>query len=385
MDGGRVLVPLRALAEALGATVEWVPPQRQVRAYLGEGRYYTIVRVDHAYASSDGWGYRLDVPARIIADRVYVPLRFIAEALGASVQWDPSTRTALVSTVDAPSVSEAEVEQALRDIAPHLERCLVPRADGPEEKVLCLDSQKYWIDVSPAVFRRALWHMQTANLVARQLGPAPEEDYDVQTVEPLVRAVAAPVWQAPAPPPALPKATPAPSAPLVALLVSLLGILSGDTAEPVEVINQAQNWQVRSGYRADSFSACTLKAGTVIYGGHPGQSHWYTDQDTLDRSELDAAVLWRLLQVPPNQTFGGYRPAMQAYQVLKDVVVACGKVGANKVIKTKEGELDNGEGGGNQYFLREIDASVLRPVGDPIALTNWSVSDAAWEVLLVGR
>lgn len=44
----------------------------------------------------------LDAPARIIAGRTFVPLRFVGESLGASVSWDPARRHVEITTEAAP-------------------------------------------------------------------------------------------------------------------------------------------------------------------------------------------------------------------------------------------------------------------------------------------
>jgi N-acetylmuramoyl-L-alanine amidase len=50
---------------------------------------------------------KIDVPAQIINDRTYVPVRVIFEALGAEVDWDDATKTVLSSkagkTVNLPT------------------------------------------------------------------------------------------------------------------------------------------------------------------------------------------------------------------------------------------------------------------------------------------
>ena len=40
----------------------------------------------------------LDVPAEIINDRTYLPLRKIGEALGCEVDWDGDTRTVIIKS-----------------------------------------------------------------------------------------------------------------------------------------------------------------------------------------------------------------------------------------------------------------------------------------------
>lgn len=97
---GRTLVPVRFAAEALGATVTWDPARQQATIALpprrgGAGSTVTIAP-GAAAAEVDGRQVPLPVPARIVRDRTYVPLRFVAEALGAEVEWDEPTRTVRV-------------------------------------------------------------------------------------------------------------------------------------------------------------------------------------------------------------------------------------------------------------------------------------------------
>jgi hypothetical protein len=90
---GRVLVPVRAIFEALGAGVEWDDAARTVTAR----KEYTEVRlVIGGEASVNGQPVFLDVPAMIIESRTMVPLRFIGEALGCLVNWHEEDRTVYV-------------------------------------------------------------------------------------------------------------------------------------------------------------------------------------------------------------------------------------------------------------------------------------------------
>jgi hypothetical protein len=89
--GGRTMVPFRAIAEALGITVQWEESTRTIRAE-GQGRSVAL-RVDDPLATVGGGAVRLDVPPTIIEGRTLVPLRFFSEAFGADVAWESETRT----------------------------------------------------------------------------------------------------------------------------------------------------------------------------------------------------------------------------------------------------------------------------------------------------
>lgn len=90
----RTLVPLRAIFEALGAAVDWEPTTRTVTARRGEVNISLVV--DTNIIKKNGDDIEIDVPAQIIGDRTMVPVRAISESLGASVDWDSITRTVLI-------------------------------------------------------------------------------------------------------------------------------------------------------------------------------------------------------------------------------------------------------------------------------------------------
>ncbi len=92
---GHMLVSVRFVSEALGAEVLWDPEQRQVT--VTQGGTTVVLTLDQPEALVNGQTVPLAVPAQLIQDRTMVPVRFIAEALGATVEWDPDTRTANIT------------------------------------------------------------------------------------------------------------------------------------------------------------------------------------------------------------------------------------------------------------------------------------------------
>ncbi len=96
---GRTLVPLRAIFEALGASVEWDQATRTVSSTLGEDSI--SLAVGSTKLIKNGEDVTLDVPAQIINDRTMVPARAIAEAYGVGVEWDAATRTVILTQVVA--------------------------------------------------------------------------------------------------------------------------------------------------------------------------------------------------------------------------------------------------------------------------------------------
>lgn len=108
---GRVLVPLRGIFERLGATVVYDAATRQVNATSAEGVPIAL-RLGSTQASIGGRPYTLDVPARTYGGRTMVPLRFLAEALGAQVGWDAGRREVSVVTKGAPRLPGATAPSA---------------------------------------------------------------------------------------------------------------------------------------------------------------------------------------------------------------------------------------------------------------------------------
>jgi hypothetical protein len=93
---GRVLIPLRAVGEELGATIRWDAARRTVLGEKGTRRFELPVGTRQAIL--DGRVVALDVPAQMIRGTIVVPLRFVAEALGAEVKWDGTSGRVVVNT-----------------------------------------------------------------------------------------------------------------------------------------------------------------------------------------------------------------------------------------------------------------------------------------------
>lgn len=91
---GRTLVPLRAIFEALGASVDWNPATRTVSGSKGEISMSLII--NNRQAKVNGQLVMMDVGATIVDGRTLVPARFIAETLGRHVEWDDTHRVVVI-------------------------------------------------------------------------------------------------------------------------------------------------------------------------------------------------------------------------------------------------------------------------------------------------
>ena len=97
---GRTLVPIRAVVEALGGTAAWDAPTQTVTIGL-QGTVLKLV-IGKSSALVNGTPTPIDpanakVVPQIISSRTMLPLRFVAESLGADVQWEASTQTITVT------------------------------------------------------------------------------------------------------------------------------------------------------------------------------------------------------------------------------------------------------------------------------------------------
>ena len=104
---GRTLVPLRAIFEALGATVEWNGETKTVTSTKGD---VTIkLAIGSNVLNKNDESVELDVPAQIVGEGyTMVPARAIAESFGVTVDWDDATKTVVLTSpvVEAPVVPE---------------------------------------------------------------------------------------------------------------------------------------------------------------------------------------------------------------------------------------------------------------------------------------
>jgi len=96
---GRTMVPMRMIFEWFGTEVNWCGDTRTVIGRCWIGRFHEMkITIDSNVAQVNGEAVELDVPAMLHNARTMVPLRFIAETLGAEVDWCGDTRTVIINT-----------------------------------------------------------------------------------------------------------------------------------------------------------------------------------------------------------------------------------------------------------------------------------------------
>lgn len=90
----RTMVPMRAIFEALGATVRW---NNRTKTAIGtKGSTDVKITIGEEWMRVKKEKVSLDAPAEIKNGRTMVPVRAISEALGASVSWDNENKAVVI-------------------------------------------------------------------------------------------------------------------------------------------------------------------------------------------------------------------------------------------------------------------------------------------------
>jgi hypothetical protein len=99
----RTLVPMRAPMEAMGVKVDWDAGKRQ--AILDNNNTKVVFTIDQKVYQVNGKNKTMDTQAIIVSGRTCIPIRYAAQAFGATVSWDAPNRTAVIATAPAPGVA----------------------------------------------------------------------------------------------------------------------------------------------------------------------------------------------------------------------------------------------------------------------------------------
>ena len=118
----RTFVPVRFVAERLGADVTWEGDTQTV--VVQKGGHTIRMAVGSLTYTLDGEEKALDVPAEYMAStggnaRTMVPVRFVTEALGYQVEWDQPRNLVVIARPDsgwdpAGTVEGGTMDEAVR-------------------------------------------------------------------------------------------------------------------------------------------------------------------------------------------------------------------------------------------------------------------------------
>ncbi|MFI8687541.1 stalk domain-containing protein [Rossellomorea sp. NPDC077527] len=104
----RTMVPVRGVFEKVGASLTWNNTTKT--AVIKKDDTVVSMTVGKSTATVNGVSKTLDAPATIINSRTMIPLRFVGEAIGATIKWDSASRTAYISTSDQAEEPETPEE-----------------------------------------------------------------------------------------------------------------------------------------------------------------------------------------------------------------------------------------------------------------------------------
>lgn len=93
--GGRTMVPLRFITEALGLEITWEAQTRSV--LIEKDRNLIRLFIDSHKAEVGGKTIVVEVPPTILNGRTLVPVRFVSEVLGYTVGWESRTSEVTIS------------------------------------------------------------------------------------------------------------------------------------------------------------------------------------------------------------------------------------------------------------------------------------------------
>jgi hypothetical protein len=100
----RVMVPIRAISEKAGATVDFNYETNEIT--LTNEIAIVKLTVNSNLAYINGAERILDVPATEINNRTLVPIRFVGESLGLNIDW--INETVVITTKSSTAISNEE-------------------------------------------------------------------------------------------------------------------------------------------------------------------------------------------------------------------------------------------------------------------------------------
>ena len=110
---GRTYVSLRFLAETLGADVDWDAEEKKTTVSCEDNDIEMFI--GHNTLLVNGVEQPMDTGIEVVNGRVMVPIRFIAENLDCSVEWDDLTFTVIIEKEDVELSQQHMYERKYTD------------------------------------------------------------------------------------------------------------------------------------------------------------------------------------------------------------------------------------------------------------------------------
>jgi len=97
-SGGRIMVPIRAVHEALGACVTWDDSNNAATSVLGDN-VLTMTLGSNIY-KLNGEDFTMEAQVEMKTDRIFAPVRYIAKGFGKKISYHEHSQTAVISDVN---------------------------------------------------------------------------------------------------------------------------------------------------------------------------------------------------------------------------------------------------------------------------------------------
>ena len=127
---GRTLVPLRDIFEEMDAQIFWNDKEKEVTIKKDDNTIVFKIDSNEAIKNSIDI-IKLDVPAKIINGYTMVPIRAISDSIGYSVEWDNNIRTIVIETQsESQSVNSTITEIITETTTDNIEPIASQKQDG---------------------------------------------------------------------------------------------------------------------------------------------------------------------------------------------------------------------------------------------------------------
>lgn len=113
-ENNRVLIPVRFVSEALGAKVHYANDTVTITQEDKE----IVLAMGAQVATVNGKEVRFDTKAIVDRGRTLVPLRFVSEALGETVEWDAVSRYVWIGGKEIPLMEEVARTATFDEVRP---------------------------------------------------------------------------------------------------------------------------------------------------------------------------------------------------------------------------------------------------------------------------
>ncbi len=113
---GRTLMPLKKTFDVYGVAIKWDAKTRVIEAKTDSGEIIWL-QIGNKNAKVKGATVSLDVPAQIINNRTYVPVAFVAKALGKDAQWDATNKLVKLYTDGTEAINLKAIPTGYGNVA----------------------------------------------------------------------------------------------------------------------------------------------------------------------------------------------------------------------------------------------------------------------------